>query len=103
MPSGKAFQFFAEAVWQDRAIDEHFGRVFNVQESLSEFLTNPRVLAGLGRYGVKKLLKRTGYRPRFLRTCRHLIPTTRQFAARPRSPLWACDNAASGFAATGDR
>jgi hypothetical protein len=57
------FLVFAEAVWQDTAIDAHFGRVFNVQESLSEFLINPRVLAGLGRYGVKKLLKRTGVPP----------------------------------------
>ncbi|MEV6325492.1 FAD-dependent monooxygenase [Nocardia sp. NPDC051787] len=51
-----AFQFFAEAVWQDAALDRHFDRLLNVRESLPEFLTNPRVLAGLGLYGTRRLL-----------------------------------------------
>ncbi|MEU4314234.1 hypothetical protein [Nocardia sp. NPDC024068] len=55
-----AFQFFAEAVWQDPVVDSHFNQVLNLGESLPRFLINPRVLAGLGLYGARKLLGRTG-------------------------------------------
>lgn len=58
-----AFQFFAEAVWQDSAVDIHFNRLINVRESLPGFLTNPRVLGGLGLYGAKKLLRLTRVPP----------------------------------------
>ncbi|MEV0366736.1 hypothetical protein [Nocardia fusca] len=58
-----AFQFLAEAIWQDSVVDAHFNRVLNIQESLADFLTNPRVLAGLGLYGAKKLLRLTGMPP----------------------------------------
>ncbi len=58
-----AFQFFAEAVWQDSVVDAHFNRLINVRESLPRFLTNPRVVGGLGLYGAKKLLRVTRVPP----------------------------------------
>ncbi|WP_068270845.1 FAD-dependent oxidoreductase [Aldersonia kunmingensis] len=53
------FQFMTEAAFEDDVINDHFDKVFNLHESLGEFLRNPRVLYGLLRYGVRKILGRS--------------------------------------------
>lgn len=56
---GKAFQMIVGAAREDEVIDEHFSKVFNLDESLGEMFKNPRVLFGLARYQVKAALGRT--------------------------------------------
>ncbi|MER6797778.1 hypothetical protein ABT262_38250, partial [Amycolatopsis mediterranei] len=46
------------AAREDAVVDEHFAKVFNLDESLGEMLRNPRVLAGLVRYRVRAALGR---------------------------------------------
>jgi 2-polyprenyl-6-methoxyphenol hydroxylase-like FAD-dependent oxidoreductase len=48
--SGPAFSFIVGAAREDEVVDEHFAKVFNLDESLGEMLRNPRVIAGLVRY-----------------------------------------------------
>ena len=52
------FNLITGAAREDRVIDEHFARVFNMDESITSMMLNPRVLAGFARYKVKSLLKR---------------------------------------------
>ncbi|WP_156298288.1 FAD-dependent oxidoreductase [Mycobacterium paragordonae] len=50
------FHFVSQACWEDEAVQIHFDRVYNLQETVFELLRNPRVVAGLLRYAVKALL-----------------------------------------------
>lgn len=52
------FQFVTEASFDDLAVAEHFDRVFNLHESLPELLRSPRVIGGLARFGLRKMLGR---------------------------------------------
>jgi hypothetical protein len=56
--SGPAFSFIVGAAREDDVVDEHFAKVFNLDESLGDMMTNPRVLAGLVRYRVRSALGR---------------------------------------------
>ena len=52
------FNVITGASREDAVVDEHFARVFNMDESLVGMMTNPRVLAGLLRYKVNSALGR---------------------------------------------
>ncbi|MFA6575473.1 MAG: hypothetical protein WCS84_08625 [Nocardioides sp.] len=54
-----AFNLITGAAREDEVIDEHFARVFNLDESLGDMMRSPRVLAGLLRYRVRSALGRT--------------------------------------------
>ncbi|MFI5592187.1 FAD-dependent oxidoreductase [Amycolatopsis sp. NPDC051758] len=54
--SGPAFSLIVGAAREYEVVDEHFAKVFNLDESLGEMLRNPRVLAGLVRYRVRSAL-----------------------------------------------
>jgi 2-polyprenyl-6-methoxyphenol hydroxylase-like FAD-dependent oxidoreductase len=56
--SDPAFSFIVGAAREDAVIDEHFTKVFNLDESLGDMLGNPRVLARLLRYGIRAALGR---------------------------------------------
>ncbi|MCR6483682.1 hypothetical protein M8542_12730 [Amycolatopsis sp. OK19-0408] len=56
--SAPAFGLIVGAAREDDVVDEHFAKVFNLDESLGEMLRNPRVLAGLVRYRVRAALGR---------------------------------------------
>ncbi len=56
--SGPAFSFIVGAAREYEVVDEHFAKVFNLDESLGRMLRNPRVLAGLVRYRVRTALRR---------------------------------------------
>ncbi|MEQ0558534.1 hypothetical protein ABJI51_05600 [Amycolatopsis sp. NEAU-NG30] len=56
--SGPAFSFIVGAAREYPVVDEHFAKVFNLDESLGQMLRNPRVLAGLLRYRVRAALGR---------------------------------------------
>ncbi|SEF19876.1 2-polyprenyl-6-methoxyphenol hydroxylase [Amycolatopsis pretoriensis] len=56
--SAPAFSLIVGAAREDEAVDEHFAKVFNLDESLGEMLRNPRVLGGLVRYRVRAALGR---------------------------------------------
>ncbi|HEX8869844.1 MAG TPA: hypothetical protein VF821_29555 [Lentzea sp.] len=56
--SGPAFSFIVGAAREYAVVDEHFAKVFNLDESLRDFMTNPRVLAALVRYRVRTALGR---------------------------------------------
>jgi 2-polyprenyl-6-methoxyphenol hydroxylase-like FAD-dependent oxidoreductase len=56
--SAPAFSLVVGAAREDDVVDEHFAKVFNLDESLGEMLRNPRVLAGLVRYRVRAALGR---------------------------------------------
>jgi 2-polyprenyl-6-methoxyphenol hydroxylase-like FAD-dependent oxidoreductase len=56
--SGPAFSFIVGAAREYEVVDEHFAKVFNLDESLGDMMTNPRVLAGLLRYRVRTALGR---------------------------------------------
>ena len=45
--SGPAFSLIVGAAREDDVVDEHFAKVFNLDESLGDMLRNPRVIAGL--------------------------------------------------------
>jgi len=51
-----AFSFIVGAAREDPVVDEHFARVFNLDESLGDMLGNPGVLARLARYGIRAAL-----------------------------------------------
>jgi 2-polyprenyl-6-methoxyphenol hydroxylase-like FAD-dependent oxidoreductase len=53
-----AFNLITGAAREDEVVDEHFGRVFNLDESLADMMKSPRVLAGLLRYKVNSALGR---------------------------------------------
>jgi 2-polyprenyl-6-methoxyphenol hydroxylase-like FAD-dependent oxidoreductase len=56
--SDPAFSFIVGAAREDPVIDEHFTKVFNLDESLGDMLGNPGVLARLARYGIRAALGR---------------------------------------------
>ncbi len=56
--SGPAFSFIVGAAREDPVVDEHFAKVFNLDESLGAMMRNPRVLAGFVRYRVRAALGR---------------------------------------------
>lgn len=58
--SWSGFTFITNVAWAEPAVDEAFSRVFNLRESLGQFLRNPRVLLGIARYSLKALVGRTG-------------------------------------------
>lgn len=53
-----AFNLITGAAREDAVVDEHFARVFNLDESLADMMKNPRVLAGLLRHKVNAVLGR---------------------------------------------
>jgi 2-polyprenyl-6-methoxyphenol hydroxylase-like FAD-dependent oxidoreductase len=56
--SGPAFSFIVGAAREDEVVDEHFAKVFNMDESLGQMMRNPRVIAGFLRHYVRKALGR---------------------------------------------
>ena len=56
--SGPAFSFIVGAAREDDVVDEHFAKVFNLDESLGQMLRNPRVLAGFLRHQVRRTFGR---------------------------------------------
>lgn len=52
------FNLITGAAREDSVVDDHFARVFNLDESLADMMKSPRVLAGLLRYKVNALLGR---------------------------------------------
>lgn len=54
--SGPAFSLVVGAAREDPVVDEHFSKVFNMDESLGQMMRNPRVLAGLVRYRIRGAL-----------------------------------------------
>jgi 2-polyprenyl-6-methoxyphenol hydroxylase-like FAD-dependent oxidoreductase len=52
------FNLITGAAREDAVIDDHFARVFNMDESLAAMMTSPRVLAGLLRFKVNSALGR---------------------------------------------
>ena len=53
-----AFNLITGAAREDAVIDEHFARVFNLDESLADMMKSPRVLGGLLRFKVNSVLGR---------------------------------------------
>jgi 2-polyprenyl-6-methoxyphenol hydroxylase-like FAD-dependent oxidoreductase len=53
-----AFNLITGAAREDPVIDEHFARVFNLDESLGEMMRSPRVIFGLLRYRINSMLGR---------------------------------------------
>lgn len=53
-----AFNLITGAAREDPVVDEHFARVFNLDESLGDMMRNPRVLGGLLRFKVNSVLGR---------------------------------------------
>ena len=53
-----AFNLITGAAREDAVVDEHFARVFNLDESLGDMMRRPRVLAGLLRYQLNSVLGR---------------------------------------------
>jgi len=56
--SGPAFSLIVGAAREYEVVDEHFAKVFNLDESLGEMMTNPRVLAALLRYRFRTAMGR---------------------------------------------
>jgi hypothetical protein len=56
--SGPAFSLIVGAAREYEVVDEHFAKVFNMDESLGEMMRNPRVLAALVRYRIRTALGR---------------------------------------------
>ncbi|MFE0026687.1 NAD(P)/FAD-dependent oxidoreductase [Amycolatopsis sp. NPDC059021] len=56
--SAPAFSLVVGAAREDDVVDEHFAKVFNLDESLGEMIRNPRVIAGLVRYWFRAALGR---------------------------------------------
>ncbi|MGW7533046.1 FAD-dependent oxidoreductase [Amycolatopsis sp. NPDC054798] len=56
--SAPAFSLIVGAAREYPVVDEHFAKVFNLDESLGDMLANPRVLAGLVRYRLRVALGR---------------------------------------------
>jgi len=52
------FNLITGAAREDAVVDDHFARVFNLDESLADMMRSPRVLFGLVRYRVNSLLGR---------------------------------------------
>lgn len=56
--SNPAFSLIVGAAREDAVVDEHFSKVFNLDESLGEMMKNPRVIAGILRYRIRGALGR---------------------------------------------
>lgn len=56
------FQFIVDAGWQEPEVDFHFNQTFNLKETIFDVIQNPRVVLGLLRFGMTRLL-RIGDRP----------------------------------------
>ncbi|HST80375.1 MAG TPA: hypothetical protein VLL08_01400 [Kineosporiaceae bacterium] len=56
--SDPAFSFIVGAAREDPVIDEHFAKVFNLDQPLGDMLGNPGVLARLARHGIRAALGR---------------------------------------------
>jgi 2-polyprenyl-6-methoxyphenol hydroxylase-like FAD-dependent oxidoreductase len=56
--SAPAFSLIVGAAREDEVVDEHFAKVFNLDESLGDMLRTPRVIVGLVRYRVRAALGR---------------------------------------------
>ncbi|SDJ02694.1 Dehydrogenase (flavoprotein) [Lentzea albidocapillata subsp. violacea] len=56
--SGPAFSLIVGAAREYEVVDEHFAKVFNMDESLGEMMRNPRVIAALVRYRIRTALGR---------------------------------------------
>ena len=54
-----AFNLITGAAREDAVVEDHFTRVFNLDESLADMMKSPRVLFGLLRYRVNAALGRT--------------------------------------------
>lgn len=52
------FNLITGAAREDAVVDDHFARVFNLDESLGDMMRSPRVLFGLLRYKVNSMLGR---------------------------------------------
>ncbi len=57
--SNPVFNAITGAAREDQVVDEHFARVFNLDESLADMFRSPRVLLGLLRYQLRAALGRT--------------------------------------------
>lgn len=53
-----AFNLITGAAREDAVVEDHFARVFNLDESLADMMKSPRVLAGLLRYKINSALGR---------------------------------------------
>ncbi|KMV20112.1 hypothetical protein BMW24_004795 [Mycobacterium heckeshornense] len=53
------FNLLSAASREDPVIEDHFSRVFNIEQSLRDMITNPVVLSRLARYQLKVFLGRT--------------------------------------------
>jgi hypothetical protein len=62
------FNLITGAAREYPVVDEHFARVFNMDESLTEMMTSPRVIAALIRFKIRSALGRlslpSGFDPR---------------------------------------
>ncbi|MEV4313432.1 hypothetical protein [Actinocrispum sp. NPDC049592] len=56
--SGPAFSLIVGAAREYEVVDEHFSKVFNMDESLGQMMRNPKVIAGLVRFGIRAALGR---------------------------------------------
>ena len=52
------FNLITGAAREYPVVDEHFARVFNMDESLTEMMTSPRVIAALIRFKIRSVLGR---------------------------------------------
>ena len=57
--SWSVFQHISAASREDMAVEGHFTRVFNLDESIAEMTRSPRFLFGLARFALLRLLRRT--------------------------------------------
>lgn len=53
------FNLISGASREDAVIEQHFAKVFNLDESIADMSRSPRVLFGLARFGIKRALNRT--------------------------------------------
>lgn len=53
------FNHISATTREDKKVEEHFTAVFNLDESVTEMVKSPRVLAGFAWYGIKRLTGRT--------------------------------------------
>jgi hypothetical protein len=53
-----AFNLITGAAREDPVVEEHFARVFNLDESLADLIKSPRVIAGLLRYKLNSAVGR---------------------------------------------
>ena len=78
------FNAITGAAREHEVVDEHFAKVFNLDESLGEMFRDPRVLAAMARHQLKVALGRTtvpfGFDPL-------LDPPSTDYSPTPRTPV----------------